>query len=89
MQQLRLRLYSGEGSDVVIIANDGPDDIVVDGFVLPPGYFLEHIATPYIHPTGIFPLPQNERLLATIVEGSAISSDPPPYGAGYRRHPSN
>lgn len=88
MQQLRLRLFRGEGNDiVVVIANDGPYDVAVEGFVLLPGYYLEHIATPCA--TESFPQPQNEHVLAAIIEGTPISRDPPPYGAVYRLNPSD
>ena len=45
MQQLRLRLYNGEGTDVVVvIGNEGPDDVLVDDNLLPADHCLETIS---------------------------------------------
>lgn len=89
MQQLRLRLYSGEATEVVVVlVNDGTHEIAVDGFVLPPGHYLENIASPLPHPTALYPKPRDERVLATVTDGSAASNNPPPYAANYRIRPS-
>jgi hypothetical protein len=91
MQQLRLRLYTGETTEVVVVLmNDGAHEILVNGFVLPPGHYLENIAHPLPHPTALYPKPQNERVLATITDDpiAAVTNDPPPYAASYRIHPS-
>jgi hypothetical protein len=90
MQQLRLRLYTGERTEVVVVLlNDGAHDILVNGFVLPPGHYLENIAHPLPHPTALYPKPEDERILATIIDDpiTAVSNDPPPYAASYRIRP--
>lgn len=89
VQQLRLRLYSGEATEVVVVLlNDGMRDIVVDGFVLPPGHYLENIASPLPHPTALYPQPQNQSVLTTINEGSTVPESPPPYAGDCQVHTS-
>jgi len=88
MRELRLRVDSGEGREIKIaIVNEGKDDLVVDGVLLPAGHCTEHMSTPHVHRTRLLSQPQLQRVDPITVNNPPVNPEPPAYATVYNDPP--
>lgn len=88
MRELRVRVDNGEGREIkIVIVNEGNDDLVVDGVLLPAGHCTEHMTTPHVHRTRLLSQPQLQRLDPTTVNNPPVNPEPPAYTTVYNDPP--
>jgi hypothetical protein len=74
MRELRLRVESGEGREIkIVIVNEGNDDLVVDGVLLPAGHCTEHMTTLHVHRTRFLSQPQPQRFDPIIINNPPVT----------------
>jgi hypothetical protein len=88
MRELRLRVDSGEGRKIkVAIVNEGNDDLVVDGVLLPAGHCAEHMATPHVHRTRLRSQLQLQHFDPITINNPPVIPEPPAYITVYNDPP--
>jgi hypothetical protein len=80
MRELRLRVDSGEGRETkIVIVNEGNDDLVVDGVLLPAGHCTEHMTTPHVHRTRFLSQPPLRPFDPITINNPPATPEPPAY----------
>ena len=88
MQQLRVKIEIWEERDVVVtVANEGNDNVLVDGLVIPVDHLMEIVGTPHVRGTAFLYQRQVQNSDQDIFDNAAINNNQPSYATAINDPP--